>query len=189
MFGDGGQRMSRWAKRGAIAASALAALMALGFAYYRFHYPYGYSHCCDKALACALEEYAEKHGGWFPRGEATPEASLSLLYRDDPAVVYNLRGKSVPESVVWARLKSGDLLTPETCGWHYVEGLRQDDDPELALFWDKAGLDHFGGRLSDGGHFVCFVRGMGSIKYIPEQQWEQFLAEQERLRTGLKRPR
>src|SRR5262245_38621942 len=103
--------MSGWAKRGAIAASALAALTALGFAYYRYRYPYGYSHCCDVALACALEQYAEEHGGWFPRGEATPEASLSLLYREDPAVAYSLRGKTVPESVVRARLESGELLT------------------------------------------------------------------------------
>src|SRR6267142_2049671 len=148
----------RWAKRGAIAASILAVLTVLGFAYYYYHhrYPYGWSHCCDKVLAFALFQYADEHDGWFPQGEATPEASLSLLYRQDPALAYNLRGKTVPESIVRARLEAGELLTPETCGWHYVEGLRKDDDPRLALFWDKVGLGHNGERLSGGGHWVCF---------------------------------
>ena len=94
----------------------------------------------------------------------------------------------VPESVVRARLEGGDLLTPETCGWHYVEGRRKDDNPRLALFWDKVGLGHFGERLS-GGHFVCFVSGPGSIEYISGERWDQFLAEQEQLRAQLKRPR
>jgi hypothetical protein len=73
----------------------------------------------------------------------------------------------------------GELLTPETCGWHYVEGLRLDDDPRIALFWDKVGLDHNGGRLAEGGHFVMTVDGQR--KYIPEAEWEEFLAEQSKL--------
>jgi hypothetical protein len=90
-----------------------------------------------------------------------------------------LRGKTVPESVVKEVLERGDLLTPDTCGWHYVEGLRLDDDPRLALFWDKAGLDHMGGRLAEGGHLVLFVRG--DRKHISEADWEEFLVEQSNL--------
>jgi hypothetical protein len=90
-----------------------------------------------------------------------------------------LRGKTVPESVVKEVLERGDLLTPDTCGWHYVEGLRLDDDPRLALFWDKAGLDHMGGRLAEGGHIVLFVRG--DRKHISEADWEEFLVEQSNL--------
>jgi hypothetical protein len=70
-----------------------------------------------------------------------------------------LRGKTVPESVVKEILERGELVTPETCGWHYVERLRLDDDYRLALFGDKAGLDHNGGLLAEGGHFVLFVDG------------------------------
>jgi hypothetical protein len=181
--------MRPWAKRAVIAASVIATLTALGFAYHHYRYPYGWSHCCDKVLAFALLQYADEHDGWFPQGEATPEASLSLLYRQDPALAYNLRGKTIPQSVVQARLKGGELLTPETCGWHYVEGLRKDDDPRLALFWDKVGLGHNGERMSGGGHFVCFITGPGSIKYISGEHRSQFLAEQEQLRAQLKRPR
>jgi hypothetical protein len=86
---------------------------------------------------------------------------------------------------VRARLEGGQLLTPDTCGWHYIEGQRKDDDPRVALFWDKAGLGHNGERLSGGGHYVCFVAG--SIEYISGDKWEEFLAEQERLRAAVKR--
>jgi hypothetical protein len=76
-------------------------------------------------------------------------------------------------------LERGELLGPETCGWHYVEGLRQDDDPRLALFWDKAGLDHNGGRMAGGGHIVLFVDRQR--KYIPEAEWHDFVEEQRKL--------
>ena len=96
-----------------------------------------------------------------------------------------LRSKTVALEVVQATLDRGERLGPDTCGWHYVEGLRKDDDHRLALFWDKLGLGHNGERLP-GGHWVCFVR-LG-IEYVPQSQWEAFLVEQELLRSELKRP-
>jgi len=163
----------------------LIAPLVLGYVWWQHHYPYGMSHCCDLILHGALRDYAMSHGGAFPSGEATPEASLSLLYRekrDDGwrlADAVLLRGKTVPESVVKEILERGQLLAPETCGWRYVEGLRLDDDPRLALFWDKVGLDHNGGRLADGGHIVMFVDGQ--TKYIPATEWETFTKEQHKL--------
>jgi hypothetical protein len=179
--------MRRWKKRVALTSVVVAVLAAAGTAYYRHRYPHGWSHSCDKQLLMALMAHADRHGGWFPRGEASPEASLSLLHRDDPELAHAnlLRGKTVPEAAVRARLEAGQLLTPETCGWHYVEGLRLGDDPRLALFWDKAGLGHNGERLSGGGHFVGFVGG--SIEYVPGDGWAGFLAEQEQLRAAIHR--
>jgi hypothetical protein len=133
-----------------------------------------------------LQEYAEKHGGWFPRGEASPEASFSLLSRENPQLSEWLRGKTVPERTVREILDRGELLSPETCGWHYVEGLRNDDDSGLALFWDKVGLGHNGQRNADGGHRVAFVNG--ELRYIPGKEWEQFLEEQKQLLAEIKRP-
>lgn len=158
----------------------------IGYAIWDFHrqHPYGWSHCCDLCLSGALRAYATTHNGAFPAGQGTPEASLSLLYREKVggerlADADLLRGKTVPESVVKEILERGELLTPETCGWHYVEGLQLDDDPRLALFWDKAGLDHNGGLMPLGGHLVLFVNG--TREYIPEADWEKFLEDQRKL--------
>jgi hypothetical protein len=144
-------------------------------------FPYGRSHCCDLQLMLSLEEYARNHGGSFPTGESTPEASLSLLY---PKYIDadTLRGKTVPEDVVQRTLNSNGRLDPSTCGWHYVEGLTQSDDPRLAIFWDKEPLGHNGELNPDGGHWVHFVRGFGSREYVAGSRWEMFLAEQDALR-------
>jgi hypothetical protein len=49
----------------------------------------------------------------------------------------------------------------------------------IVEFWDKAGLDHNGGLMPDGGHLVLFVKD--GRKHIPEAEWEKFLEDQRRL--------
>lgn len=152
--------------------------------WWRYRYPYGWSHCCDKQLYTALRTYAESHDEHFPEGGETPEASLGLLYIWDPqwANPDLLRGKTVPEEFVRSRLDRGLPLTPETCGWHYVEGLTLEDAGSLGLFWDKAGLGHNGERLSDGGHIVTFVGGHSD--YVSAKEWPAFIAQQKDLRAA-----
>jgi hypothetical protein len=138
------------------------------------------------AIQVALMAFADRHDGWFPKGETSSEASLSLLHWETPLVTANvLRGRTAPEAAVRARLEAGELLTPETCGWHYVEGLRKDDDPQLALFWDKAGPGNTDTLISGGCHFVIFLGG--SAEYIPGNEWEAFLDQQSRLRAAVGR--
>jgi len=161
-----------------------ALLISLACGCWRQRFPYGWSHCCDLQLGQALREYASTHGGYLPAGEKTPEASLSLLYETVPWVngpygANLLRGKIVPEAAVQARLDQGQRLTPETCGWHYVEGLRDDDDGQIAVCWDKVGLDHNGGLLLDGGHTVLYL--FGNHGTITAAEWPNFLDEQQKL--------
>jgi hypothetical protein len=161
------------------AVVAVVAVLACGlYAYYRWNYPYGSSHCCDIGLAGSLSAYAREHGGAFPSGERTPEASLSLLY-PKYTNANALRGKTVPLETVEEILESGQLLGPDTCGWHYVEGLTLKDDGRIAILWDKAGLGHNGERLREGGHYVVFLRG--DREYVPESEWPAFLEKQEEL--------
>lgn len=178
--------MRKWLRRLGILVGLCVLLYGAGVAYHKYQYPYGWSHCCDLQLGVALRSYAELNGGWYPKGELTPEASLSLVYRMDPNLWYLLPGKIVPESIVKTRLESGQLLTPDTCGWYYVEGLHKDDDSRLAVAWDKVGLGHNGGRLPKGGHVVLTLSG--SHDYIPADEWDQFLADQAVLRAAAKRP-
>lgn len=56
--------------------------------------------------------------------------------------------------------------------------ITQSDTPELAVIWDKVGLDH-NGRDLKGGHSVWFLRGEERI--VPASEWPQFLKEQEKL--------
>lgn len=147
-----------------------------------YQYPFGWSHSCDKGLFILLLEYADAHDGAFPLGGTTPEASLSLVAAGkDPSYFDLLRGKSIPAAVVIEQLRVAGELTPETCGWHYVEGLTTDDG-DAALFWDKDGLGHNGQRLQGGGHVVTFANG--SQVHVSAQQWQQFLADQAKLRAA-----
>src|SRR5262249_18455703 len=100
----------------AIAASALFLAIGGYNRYNKWNYPYGWSHSCDTYLMVVLGEYAEEHGGEYPAGEATPEASLSLLYPKyfDNNPEYGadiLRGKTVPKELVLERLSRGERLT------------------------------------------------------------------------------
>lgn len=168
------KKVLRW-----LAISVLVFGLLIAYARYRWtqNYPYGWSHCCDKQLILSLMNYAETHGGRYPAGEATPEASLSLLYPDVNSNV--LRGRIIPEQKVEAILSAGGKLTPATCGWQYVEGLSPADDPNLALFWCKEPLGH-NGQLLDGFHVFTVTL---EKRFVPLEDWDDFLADQEELRA------
>jgi hypothetical protein len=177
--------VKKWIRRPAAWTGVVFGLLILlVYGAWRANFPYGHSHCCDLQLGTALREYASIYGGYLPAGEQTSEASLSLLYRtlpwfDGPYGANLLRGKTVPVAEVQARLDQGQRLTPETCGWHYVEALRDDDDGQIAVCWDKVGLDHFGGLLPAGGHTVLYL--FGNHGTIAAAEWPNFLDEQQKL--------
>jgi hypothetical protein len=142
-------------------------------------YPYGWSHCCLAGLGLALQQYAQEHDGHFPAGAGSPEASLSLLARGHYGIDAEvLRGKTVPVEKVRSILERGELLGPDSCGWHYVEGLTTSDDPGLALVWDKVGLGHNGQDIG-GGHSVWFLDCHEEI--VTAKEWPGFLKRQEEL--------
>ena len=161
---------------GCLATFLLLALMAYGW--YRYRYPYGYTHCCTIAMWFDFRQYAEEHGGKFPAGEATPEASLSLLYRTVHTPDFFLAGRAKSWKAAKKILESGRLLGPDTCDWHYVEGLTVADDWRIAILWDKSSLGHTGQRLN-GGHEVTRLDGCPEV--ISAEKWEAFLSEQRDL--------
>ncbi|MEO5917676.1 MAG: hypothetical protein ABIS50_25825 [Luteolibacter sp.] len=162
-----------------ILAILLGGSVAGIYFWHRHVYPYGQSHCCILGVQFALTDYAEAHGGRFPHGESSPEASLSLLYKEEGLDANTLRGMTVPEKTTRAILESGHLLTPATCGWHYVEGLTKSDDPRLALLWCKEPLQHDGSRGKSGAREV--VRVDGDRSSVSGDQWTEFLKEQQQL--------
>jgi hypothetical protein len=158
----------------------IIAVLAIGIGtYYKAKFPYGQSHCCIIGMAGSLEMYAEEHVGHYPTGEASPEASLSLLSRSNYLDAYTIRGMTVPEKTVKTILEGGDLLGPDTCGWHYTDGLTRADDQRIALLYCKQPLGHNGEKTKDGGRQVVFVGG--NIDWISGEKWSTFLEEQKVL--------
>jgi len=169
-------------KRAVLLLSVFGIVVVLAtsaWAYYRWKFPYGHSHCCILGVMFALESYAKEHGGRYPSDEPSPEASLSLLYRSGALDPYTLRGMTIPEETTRSILQGGGLLSPESCGWHYVDGLTQADDRGLALLWCKEPLGHDGNRTRDGGRQVVFVGG--DVQWISGARWTAFLEDQKRL--------
>jgi hypothetical protein len=182
-----GEFFKGWRSKVGVATLVMALVLIGGWGVIEFvkwrhavNYPYGWSHCCIKQFMLALENYAVFYDGHYPTGKECPEASLSLLYYAGAGPDANaMRGKTVPEEIVQAIFDQEGFLGPDTCGWHYVDGLTQNDDSRLAILWDKAGLGHNGERNPTGGREVIFVGG--HEERIPHEKWPKFLQEQELL--------
>jgi hypothetical protein len=159
--------------------------------WWKYTFPNGYDHCCDLQLYFALEQYAREHDGKFPSGGDSPAASLSMLY-PKYAGIYLLRGKTYPEEPAAKLLIAGRQLTPETCGWHYVEGLELPREQrwskfanQIAIFSDKVGSGHDAQRLPKGGHMVMCLNCRRFA--VDEADWPRFLAEQEKAVAAIRR--
>jgi hypothetical protein len=175
--------MRKWRAAILVVLGALIALAAGICGYRAWRSPTTGGHACIIFMTFALEDYARDHGGHFPAGEASPEASLSLLYKKGYVAAWHVRGKSVPVETAQRILEGGGLLGPDTCGWHYVEGLTLADDARLAILWDKVGgVAHGGQQTRDGGRDVLFAGG--NRDWVTADQWPAFLAEQAQLLAG-----
>ncbi len=173
-------RARRWFVLIAVVSSAMGILVKRSLDHHKEEYPYGVSHCCIDGMGLALRLYAQEHGGAYPAGESSPEASLSLLCRSNYIDVGTIRGMTVPERTVRGVIEGGGLLGPQNCGWQYVEGLTQTNDPRIALLYCKEALGHNGQRTKDGGRQVLFV-GDGGIQWVSGDRWSAFLSEQSEL--------
>ena len=163
---------------------ALAVLALAGGAirwHYAHRFPYGCRHLCIKGIGLSLKLYAGDHGGRFPSGLETPEASLGLLYPKYMPHADSLGGKTVRSGVAESLLASGGHLTPVACAWHYVEGLTDDDRPDIALLWDKEpGYGHNCEVMPDRkGREVLFVDG--HAEWITGDQWHELMRRQAEL--------
>jgi hypothetical protein len=173
----------RWLWYVMIAGCIGTAVALAAKALFRNQFPYGYSHSCTKGLGLGLRIYANDHGGWWPHGGRTPEESLSFACtNDDSYALKNLMGgKHIPQVVVDAAFAKDGVLSPASCGWHYVEGLRKDDAlTGLAVAWDKmSGLDHNGRLRKDFEREVVMLDG--SSQMISKKKWPEFCATQQAL--------
>jgi len=146
-------------------------------AIHRHFYPHGFRAGMLPTFMAEMWSYAQEHGGWYPKDGATPLESLQELYP-----VYEsegLAGLSGSERRTLKVLKDKKPLDSNVSSWIYWPGYRVDDDPRLAIIWEREeGLFTTGGRAS--GHAVGFA--VGGCTQIPSEKWADFLKEQELLR-------
>src|SRR5262245_20425999 len=181
----GGNEMAVLARRWGRWLAALSLLLVVagvcGWAWYYFTSgpePQWKGHSEEDArwISTSLNWYADRHDGWYPTGQATPEAALGLL---NPGVhrfrlPWALTGGRVPAESVQQTFDKGELLDAAACDWHYVEGLTQSDDARLAIAWEKDSHPQPG-----GGRWV--VLAGRAFRLIRDDRWQAFLEEQEQL--------
>jgi hypothetical protein len=156
-------------------------------ALYNYYLPYGQRDCYMPCILSSLQAYAYDHNGWFPKEGKTPLESLQLLYPRYIGPDANLlSGISGDRKTVNEIIQQGGHITAEYSSWIYFSGLRSDDDPAIALIYERQpGVQFNGIKSKGGGHVVGFVDG--NFKQIPDGKWETFLEEQSSLRNNLRR--
>lgn len=158
-------------------------LMVIGA--WRAVYPYGRRPGTVAGIYIILRTFATEHSGYFPDVKGDGFASLQSLYPGYCPTGRELAGISRSPERVAAALRSGEKLNQSVTSWRYVPGLRDSDDPTLALLWeDRAGLNSDGRRNLHGTRVVLLVGG--DVTNVQQRAWAGFLRDQEQRRQTAK---
>jgi hypothetical protein len=161
----------------ALAAALLVPAAGL-FAYHRYIRENPAASCanCRRQAAAALDDYALKHDGWYPRGAGDPMRSLALAIADDPKpehLVHTFTSHALTKQAqdYYARHKS--FHEDHSC-YRYNEGLRAGDPgPPILLYyhepttWECTKPRH---RAKFIGRNVLID---GSWEFIPEDEFQR----------------
>lgn len=164
---------------GVILAVSLASAFVAGF---RWYHPYGARPACMPCVLAALQQYAREHERKFPDTDGTPLDALRLIYPRYLTDGRLLAGISGNRKMVEFALRDQARITEEMSSWTYWPGLGMDDNPEMAVIWEKRPGIGFNGKRANG-YCVGFVNG--SFRQIPEHRWVDFLETQSKLRGEL----
>jgi hypothetical protein len=156
---------------------AFLILVAISFGYYRYLFPYGYRPCCMPCTMLGLFAYAYDHQGWYPETNGPGVNSLELLYPKYLGV--ELAGLTGNRSVVMHQLELGQDMGDASTSWIYFPGFSTNDNPKIAMIWERQKGVLFDGRRA-AGHAVGFVDY--SFRMIDDSDWPSFTNEQARLR-------
>lgn len=167
--------LPRWLR---FAAVGLLGLAIFGWVARTHYYPHGIRTAWLQVVQSALLNYADEHGGWLPDKEQNGVASLQLLtpeFLSKPDFLAGLTGAAALAREICA---TNGSLTAQHCTWVYRAGLRKDDDPGLAILWESSLGYRWDGRRS-AAQTVALLDG--SVRSVPTNHWEYFIAEQQRL--------
>jgi hypothetical protein len=170
-------------RRATVLLCVLAVAVAFSFYYVRTH-PLVFNESflehahCIKAATLSLRIYADDHHGRFPF-HTNGYADALLLVAD--AWLPSFTGPSYNAAVLERARQTGQHVPESACGRVYVQGLTDEDSPNIALLFDKV--------PSPGDHRHLFSRlhaplvrevGMldGSMRTIKESVWPAFAKQQ-----------
>ena len=146
---------------------------------------------CIKQAGVALHNYAEVNGSRFPvhpRGYGD-----ALLLAATAENCHALTGPGYDPAAFRDALAAGRGLTEALCGRVYVSGLSLNAPAEVVILFDKRttpGGDHCHWPLrlwSSRGREVLFRDG--SMRFVQNSQWPEFVAEQTEKLVGAGIPR
>ncbi len=170
----------------AIASVSLLLVLVVVLAAYRYYYPYGMRPACLPVFLGALRSYALEHDGFFPNGGGAPLEALRELSPRYLADCEPLAGLSGNIKLLKAQVRGTSRITTNASSWVYWPGLRSDDDEQIALFWERESGVRFNGSRARGRE-VGFVNG--TFRQVLDDQWPDFLRDQEKLREKAFRSR
>ena len=139
----------------------------------------------DAGRTRALKIYADDNGGKFPAHASGYAAALQLLMKPPDHLMGTYLVMGAPggySGKVFEDANSkGAWVREADCGRVYVQGLREDSKPEIALVFDKQPSpgDHAHGWLRWNAPLrreVCLVDG--SMVVIDESAWPEFARKQ-----------
>ena len=170
----------------AIASVSLLFVVVVVLAGYRSYYPYGMRPACLPVFLGALRSYSLEHDGFFPNGGGAPPEALRELYPRYLADCTPLAGLSGNTKLLKAQVLGTSPITTNASSWVYWPGLRSDDDEHIALFWERESGVRFNGSRARGRE-VGFVDG--TFRQVLDEQWADFIRDQEKLRERAVRSR
>ena len=175
-------------KRLTVVLSVIASLALACWIYVRTH-PLVFSESfwqhehCAKQVGMALRMYAQDHNGAYPSHTNGYGDALLLLWGDtgSPSL---LTGPGYSDKVFGEAYTNKTDVPESKCGRVYIQGLREDSDPDIVVLFDKLPNpgDHCNGPRRIWAP-LCreVVLVDGSMQAILEKNWPAFASNQVEL--------
>ena len=168
-------------KRLARTAIVVAILAAAGFGGHAFHVrltrnPEASCANCRSFLHWQLDEYASRHGGWYPKGGNNPLDSLAKCVGEVKDVHFFTSHAQAQQLVAyWEAHKT---FSSNLCCYRYVEALKTNDPEGLVLlyYWKPTRWECSSHKMGKVGRPVCFHPPRHSWEFVPEAEFQERLS-------------
>ena len=152
-------------------AGALPLLLQLRYWRREYYNPYASCANCRSFVKYYLQDYAEEHDGWFPRGGKTPLDSLGRCVTKAMDTFFFTSHALQKEAIAyWERHHT---LSEEVSCYRYNEGLRLDDPCDLIVmyYYKPTRWRHSYQKTNHMGRPVLL--GFDYWTFLPEEEFQR----------------